>query len=125
MKIAEKLEKDFWENAGKNPGLLRLLMTAKEKRDIACRLAAIKMIETSISPSQISRELSISRQTIYAIKKSLSEKIYKSYRERGKTERKKKVFSPLPRRPLSKDFQKYLEGRRPRRTKYGTIYTKL
>ncbi|RJP43899.1 hypothetical protein C4587_02415 [Candidatus Parcubacteria bacterium] len=65
---------------------------------------------------QLSRELGLSLQTISAIRKALSENGYRSYRERGKTERKKKTLSSF------KTVSKKRPRGRPVRTKYGTIY---
>ncbi|MDP1706426.1 MAG: Trp family transcriptional regulator [bacterium] len=119
MEIGKKREGIFWENIRKNPELLKSLLTTGEINNITERWAVIKMIKAGIGPSQISRELSISRQTISAVKRSLAEKTYKSYRERGKTERKKKVYSPT-RAPKKKR-----PAGRAVRTKYGIVYSKI
>lgn len=66
------------------------------------------------SKRQISQELSVSRQTIDSIEKSLGEG-YKSYRERGKVERKKKSFAPTKASLVKKRGKKM-------RTKYGDLY---
>ena len=128
MRITPKtaaLEKVFWREISKNPIILKRLLTADERRDIALRLTTVKMLESGNGSRQISRELNISRQTVSNIKKSLETQEYESYWERSKTERKKKIYSSLPKKPLSKDFLKYLEGKRAVRTKHGKIYLKF
>lgn len=121
----EKLENKFWKKIVENPNVLKSLLASNERLNLISRLAVIELMASGKSHREISRELDVSRQTISSIKKSLETKEYKSYRQRGKTERKKKVFSPIPKKPLSKDFVKYLEGKRAVKTKYGTIYTKF
>ena len=64
---------------------------------------------------EIAEELWLSPQTISSIKKAVSENSYRSYRERGKTERKKKAYSH------DKISRKKPYGR-PVHTKYGTVY---
>ncbi len=81
------------------------------------RAATLKELVSGKGPRQISRELFISSQTINVIKKAMFENNYRSYLERSKKERKKKVYS-IDRRPIRR---KWPEGR-PKRTKFGTIY---
>jgi len=107
-----------WRKVLKSEELLNLLITPNEKRDLAIRAGVMEGLLVGKSYSQIGEELWASSQTISGIKKALSEKGYKSYQERSKTERKKRKYSPLPylnRKPPRP------EGK-PRRTKYGTIY---
>jgi uncharacterized protein YerC len=119
MRTLQKLEINLWESVKKNPGLLKSILTAGEQRDIAYRLATIKLLKADRSSRQISKDLSISRQTISLIKKSLEGNEYKSYWERSKTERKKKIYSPT-----GKPKKARPEGRAVR-TKYGIIYSNI
>ncbi len=105
-----------WKKIVKSKKLLDLLITSNERRNIVIRAAVVGFIDSGKGFRQISRELQISRQTISSIKKITKESTYKSYRERSKTERKKKVHN-------SNFFQKKKESYRYyRRTKYGKIY---
>ena len=80
------------------------------------RAAAMEGLAAGKSYRKIGEELWLSPQTISGIKKSLNEKAYRSYLERSKKERKKRIYGsgtkPLPSRP---------SGRRVR-TKYGVLY---
>ncbi|MDP2705853.1 MAG: Trp family transcriptional regulator [bacterium] len=116
---ASKREEEIWEKIVKNPKLLKSLFTHNERLKITSRLAVIEMINSGKNHHEISRELDISRQTISSIKKSLKENEYRSYWERGKTERKKKIYSPI-RAPK----KKRPEGRAVR-TKYGIVYSNI
>lgn len=100
--------------ASGNP--LNLLATSYERHNIIMRAAVIEGINSGKKYRRIAEELLLSLQTISGIKKSMAESGYRSYRERGKTERKKKVYSSGP---ISKTKKR--RGR-PFRTKYGTIY---
>ena len=96
---------------------LDLLITAKERSLFLRRAATVDRILAGRSYRKISEELWLTHQTISAIKKALKEKKYRSYNERGKTERKKRVYSPgLQSSSNRKDFSK-----RRVRTKYGTL----
>ncbi len=81
------------------------------------RVAVIERIRLGKRPYQIAEELYLSRQTINAIRKTANKEGYRSYRERGKTERKKKIYSVGP----EKENKKKYRGR-PHKTKYGTVY---
>lgn len=93
-----------------------MLTTSYERHNLIVRAAAIDRIHAGGKYRQIAKELWLSPQTISSIKKAISERSYKSYRERGKSSRKKKVYSrdPIPKK------------RKPRgralRTKYGIVY---
>jgi transposase len=65
------------------------------------RCAAIDSIIKGKSYRKIADEFNLSLQTISLIKKAISEKSYRSYLERSKTERKKKKYnmSPIPDKP--------------------------
>lgn len=105
-----------WKKLAASQGLLRLLITTHERHDLVMRAAALDRILSGKSYRQIGDELWLSPQTVSGIKKAFKEKNYRSYLERSKTERKKRIYSSLrhsaPPRPNS----------RPVRTKYGTVY---
>lgn len=96
---------------------LDLFITAKERSLFLRRAAAANRILAGRSYRKIGEELWLTHQTISAIKKALKEKKYRSYNERGKTERKKRIYSPGPQPSGS---WKNFSGRRVR-TKYGTL----
>ena len=83
---------------------------------VVMRASALNMIMSGKSYREIGRELWLSPQTISGLKKALEEKIYRSYLERSKTERKKRVYSSKP------DKLQPKHRGIPRRTKYGKIY---
>lgn len=105
-----------WQKIIGSKELLQLLITSHERHDIVMRAAAINSLSLGKSYNQIGEELWLSPQTISGIKKSVSERSYRSYLERSKKERKKKVYSSSikTRRPRPSGI--------PRRTKYGTLY---
>jgi len=94
---------------------LESLVTSYERRNLVMRAAVMERINTGKKYRQIAEELWLSPQTISSMKKALSESRYRSYRERGKKERTRRVYTPLaaPRRRPSG---------RPVRTKYGIVY---
>ena len=96
--------------------LLDLLATSYEKHNFVIRAAVMERIDNGKQLKKISEELNVSPQTINSIKRVLREDGYKSYRQRGKVERQKKIYSPL--RPSRKPRP----AGRAVRTKYGTIY---
>ena len=106
-----------WRKILRSKELLELLITFHERHDLVMRAATLKELVSGKGPRQISRELFVSLQTIGVLKKAMAENNYKSYLERSKKERKKKIYS-IDRRPICR---KWPEGR-PKRTKYGTIY---
>ena len=95
---------------------MELLVTANERRNLVMRAAVVDYMNSGKKFRQIVEELQLSPQTVSSIKKAIKENYYRSYRERGKTERKKKAYS----RDNSKTTRR--PGGRPVRTKYGTVY---
>ena len=98
----------------KDKKLLDSFITSNERHNIIMRALTLDLISSGKSTRQISKTLQISLQTINSIKK-ISEGAYKSYRERSKTERKKKAWSRL-------SLKKKEPYRPHRRTKYGKVY---
>ena len=92
------------------------LITVYERHNIVMRAAVAHRLSEQTSYKDIGRELWLSSQTISAIKKGIGEKRYRSYADRGTTERKKKVYS------MSRSVRPHRKIRTPRRTKYGTVY---
>jgi uncharacterized protein YerC len=110
-----------WENACWNKileskELLSLFITPYERRNLIKRVAVIDKIISGKSYREISKELSLSLQTIGVIKKVIVERVYRSYFERSKTERKKRNYSVNPTSPKKIKF-----GSK-HRTKYGILY---
>lgn len=105
-----------WHKILKSGDLLGLLMTSYERHNLVMRAVVIDSMNSGKKHRQIAEELWLSPQTISSIKKAINENNYRSYRERGKTEREKRVYTPDP----VSNRRKY-RGR-PVRTKYGTIY---
>ena len=105
-----------WQKILKSKNLLKLLTTPNERHNLVMRAAVMDAINSGKKYREIAEELWLSPQTVSTIKKAIKESNYRSYRERGKTERKKKVYSagPVSRRRKHRG--------RPVRTKYGTIY---
>lgn len=105
-----------WKKLAASQGLLRLLITAHERHDLVMRAAALDRILSGKSYREIGDELWLSPQTVSGIKKAFRENNYRSYLERSKTERKKRIYhslrSPAQPRPHG----------RPVRTKYGMVY---
>lgn len=79
------------------------------------RAAAFEGLALGKRQRQLSRELSLSLQTINAVKKAIVENSYRSYSERSKKERKKKKYSVNPANTKTKHTGRLV------RTKYGTI----
>lgn len=109
-------EEACWKKIVKSEKLLDSLVTSYERRNLVMRAAVIDRLNSGKRQKEIAKELWSSPQTINSIKKALGEDGYRSYRERGKTERKKKLYSHHPSRKKRKPHG------RPVRTKYGTIY---
>lgn len=105
-----------WRKLLNSKNILQTVITPYERRNLIMRAAVMGKINSDEGHRQIARELSISRQTVSEVKKSMDENKYKSYRQRGKTDRKKKIYSSGP--PTK---EKKHRGR-PIHTKYGTIY---
>lgn len=105
-----------WRKLLKSRDSLELLVTSHERHNLIMRAAVIDGINSGEKYRQIAEELWLSPQTISSIKKAINGSNYKSYRERGKTERKKKVYSP------DSLLKRHRRRGRPVRTKYGTLY---
>ncbi len=105
-----------WHKISKSRNLLGLVVTSYERHNLVRRAAVMDSINSGKGYKQIAEELWLSPQTVSSIRKAISENNYRSYRERGKTERKKKVYTPGP----IPSRKKHLG--RPVRTKYGTVY---
>ena len=105
-----------WHKILKSKNLLGLLVTFYERHNLVMRAAVMDRINSGKRYRQIAEELWLSPQTISSIKRALKENSYRSYRERSKKERKKKIYSssPVPK-------QRKHRGK-PVRTKYGTVY---
>jgi uncharacterized protein YerC len=93
----------------------KVILSPNEKGKMLMRAVAMDRIKRGMNYRDISSELLLSSQTVSAIKKSLRDQVYRSYYNRGKTERKKRVYS----RDLSPRSARRL-GRR-QKTKYGTL----
>lgn len=108
-----------WEKVLASADTLRLLVTAHERHVIIMRAAALDKMSSGESYRKIGRELWLSPQTVSGIKKAAQEKIYRSYLERSKHERKKRVYHSKGAARKERPFGI------PRRTKYGTVYIRL
>ena len=103
-----------WQEVVRSEELLQTLTTNYERHHLVLRAAALEGLALGKNYKQIGEELFISPQTISTIKKSLTEKSYRSYLERSKKERRKRNYS-------ANSFFKPKRRGRPVRTKYGTI----
>ncbi len=107
-------EEACWKKIQKSGELLELLVTPYERHNLVLRVAVMDRIKSGKSYRQIGEELWLSSQTISGIKKAMDRNKYRSYRERGKTERKKRIYSSHTSK--KKPYRRY------RRTKYGKVY---
>ncbi len=106
-------EKAF-KNILKSGDLLRALLTDYERDNLTMRAAVLEGLESGKGQRQLSRELSVSLQTINSVKKAIDGNAYKSYSERSKKERKRKKYdSSAPRTTGHRG--------KPVRTKYGVL----
>ncbi len=109
-------EEASWRKIVGSGDLLLSLVTLHERHDLVMRAAVLEGLISGKGQRQLSRELSLSTQTINAVRRAMTEKNYRSYLERSKKERKKRKYStdlsPKKKRPSG----------RPVRTKYGTLY---
>ncbi|KKU93964.1 MAG: hypothetical protein UY26_C0003G0114 [Candidatus Jorgensenbacteria bacterium GW2011_GWA1_48_13] len=103
-----------WQEMLKSKTLLKSLVTSYERHNLVMRAAVREGINSGKRFRQIAREMGLSLQTVSSIKKALREGDYRSYRERSKTERKKKIYGSHPSK--KKPYRYY------RRTKYGKVY---
>jgi len=109
-------EEACWRKIQESGELLDTFVTPYERRNLVLRVAVMDRVKSGKSYRQIGEELWLSSQTISGIKKAMDGNRYRSYRERGKTERKKKVYS----RSMKQTKQR--PRGRPIRTKYGIVY---
>ncbi len=86
-------ERAVWKMIVRSPEALDAFTAPYERHSLVMRAAVVDRIHSGRSYREISRELWSSLQTIGSIKRALDGKNYRSYRERGKTERKKRVYS--------------------------------
>ena len=110
-------EKACWEQLLYSPAQLTHILTPYERRNLILRAVAEHRLLQGVSYGDIGKELWLSPQTISVIKKGMRERGYRSYAERGKTERKKKVFHSSVSGPRRK-----IRIGTPKRTKYGIRY---
>ncbi len=103
-----------WQVILRSPRTLDVLITPYERHGLVMRAAVVDGIRSGKSYKEIGNKLWCSPQTISAIKKALNENKYRSYRERGKTERKKKIYS-------SSGVRKQEPRGRGVHTKYGIV----
>ncbi len=106
-------EKAF-KNILKSGDLLRALLTDYERDNLTMRAAVLEGLESGKGQRQLSRELSVSLQTVNSVKKAIAGNAYKSYSERSKKERKRKKYDSSA--PLTTG-----RGGKPVRTKYGVL----
>ena len=104
-----------WRNIVESGEILQLFITPYERHNIVMRVATLEGLASGKSYKKIGEELWLSPQTISSIKKAVSEKLYRSYRDRGKSERKKKTYSTI-KTPGNKTKRVF------RRPKYGVLY---
>lgn len=109
-------ERACWKIIIKSPKIFECIVTVGEQHNLVIRAVAIHYVHLGKSYQQIAKELLLSPQTICSIRKAMQESTYKSYRERGKIERKKKLYSHTPARPQT------IHSGKPVGTKYGKIY---
>ncbi len=105
-----------WRKILESKKLLQSLVTFHERHDLIMRAAILEGLMSGKGQRELSRELSVSLQTINAVKKAIVEDNYRSYLERSKKERKKKKYSVGPASAKTK------RKGRPIRTKYGIIH---
>lgn len=106
-----------WTQLMKSPKILHLITTVNERHNLVLRAAALDQLRAGARYTRIAKELWLSPQTISAIQKAAKERSYQSYRERGKSDRKKKSYS----HSLTRHHSKARRGKAVR-TKYGTVH---
>ncbi len=104
-----------WKKTNEYDELLQLLITSYERHHIVMRAVTLERLASGKSYKEIGKELWLSPQTISSIKKAASEKAYRSYLERSKKGKKKRIYSVI------KSPRRKSKGT-PRRTKYGILY---
>jgi Trp operon repressor len=127
-KSREDWEKAVWkifvdrlvaaERPARLASLLDAFITKQERCDIVLRIAAASRSLAGKSYREIGEELLLCPQTISTIKKTLRGEQYRSYYERGKTERKRKTYS----RDHQPQARRHDPSKHARRTKYGTLH---
>ncbi|MEK7138335.1 MAG: hypothetical protein AAB787_02385 [Patescibacteria group bacterium] len=108
-------EEACWKVITRSESLLNVVTTASERHNIILRALGIEYINSGKKYRQIAEELYLSPQTISSIKKALAGQIYRTYRERGKVERRRKVYSSSPTQKKHKPLGRLV------RTKYGIV----
>ncbi|MEK7546958.1 MAG: hypothetical protein AAB536_02150 [Patescibacteria group bacterium] len=86
-------EEESWRKISESRELLPIILTSYERRNLVIRAAILEGLSLGKGQRQLSRELSVSLQTINAVKKAIAENSYRSYFERSKKDRKKKKYS--------------------------------
>lgn len=114
-------ENACWKKLVRLPNILFLIATTTERRKLIMRTAALDRLRVGMPQLHIARDLQLSRQTIHAIKKAMSEDAYRSYWERGKTERKKRTNAGITVRRVGTQ-RAATHGKKRVKTKYGTVY---
>lgn len=109
-------EEASWRKISESKNLLSTLVTSYERHNLVMRAAVLEGLVLGKGQRQLSRELSVSLQTINAVKKAITEDSYRSYSERSKKERKKRKYSP------NSILSQTKRRGRSVRTKYGTIH---
>ncbi len=90
-------ERAAWEILTQSPHILDALMSPYERRILVMRAAIVHRVHLGKSYREIGDELWCAPQTVSSIKKSLKERQYRSYWQRGKTERRRyPSFSRAP-----------------------------
>ena len=96
--------------------ILEAVTTPAERHCVILRLAALHRLAHGVSYRTIGKELWLSPQTTSSLVKAARTKLYRSYYDRGKTERKRKQYSS------NQKTKKPRPHGWARKTKYGTIY---
>lgn len=112
-------EEACWRKLLKLSDTLDLITPATDRHSLIMRAVALDWLRAGMKFERIIKELQISRQTLSAVKKVLHENGYRSYRQRGKTERKKRVYTS---NTLSHAKRVSVRRGKRVRTKYGNIH---
>ncbi len=100
---------------------IQIVASPRERHDILMRATAIDRLQKDAAYRTIGKELWLTPQTVSAIKRALIEGQFKSYKERSKSERKKRPATTW--RPTKSGKRDPMLRRI--KTKYGTIYSRL
>jgi len=109
-------EDTCWQKILESKKLLEPIITSYERHNLTMRAVVVDRIKLGKRNKEIAEELLLSKQTINSIKKAIEDNSYISYRERGKKERKKKIYSHTINLNKKTPFRRY------RKTKYGRVY---